>query len=162
MMTTTPIFSSLSTSRARCSTQLFPCLFFERMTQVAITGRHWCVGRPALCHRWLSARPTPGPLPGVSAPLSPAGLSPLSRPRRRLLPAKVFKMKPLHHSLEMCYARGKEEQGSAGSFGTPPDRRSPEVAGTPDSHQYSGWVPGKSASSRRSRQVFTPHRDTAR
>jgi putative transposase len=28
----------------------------------------------------------------------------LSRPRRRLLPAKVFKMKPLHHSLEMCYA----------------------------------------------------------
>ena len=90
-----------------------------------VGGRHWCVGRPALCHRWLSARPTPGRGPGVPAPLSPAGLSPLSRPRRRLLPAKVFKMKPLHHSLEMCYARGKEEQGCTGSFGPPPDRRSP-------------------------------------
>src|SRR6266849_5841120 len=49
----------------------------------------------------------------------------------------------------MCYARGKEEQGCAGSFGVPPSQAFTHVAGTPDSHQYSGWVPGKSASSRR-------------
>jgi hypothetical protein len=52
-------------------------------------------------------------------------------------------------SLQMWYARGRENRG-LDPFGSVPAPRQAftHTAGTPDTHQYSGWVLLKSASSR--------------
>ncbi len=52
-------------------------------------------------------------------------------------------------SLQMWYARGRENRG-LDPFGSVPAPRQAftHAAGTPDTHQYSGWVLLKSASSR--------------
>jgi hypothetical protein len=68
--------------------------------------------------------------------------------------AKQFLCSP-----QMCYAGGREEQGLYGFLWqcprTTPDRRSPEVAGTPSRDQSSRWAILKSASMNRQ---ITSHR----
>ena len=51
-------------------------------------------------------------------------------------------------SLQMCYARGRENRGNWTHLAVsqPPRQAFTHAAGTPDSHQCSGWVLGKSAS----------------
>ena len=53
-------------------------------------------------------------------------------------------------SLQMCYARGRENREGWAHLEAfqPPRQAFTHAAGTPDTHQYSGWVLGKSASSR--------------
>ena len=52
-------------------------------------------------------------------------------------------------SLQMWYARGRENRGTGPMWQCPSPRQAfTHAAGTPDSYQYSGWVLLKSASSR--------------